>query len=197
MSFSTPPPLQLFLQQIYLFHPIWSSMKNQDLLNAFYKESGFVLKGKTKMSFTVRFGNVWTACYKYIQIHNLPWHYRTLSYYLQALVETNPSMTVVLQADSSDRFFRCHRLTWFFGTLTAPVFVGDCYHFKEPTCDGVCFVLVTKTDYTACLGSNSMREYFPSILGITTVLEAWFVCAQTHFFYGPRTTGVYFQHYFL
>eukprot|EP00536_Pseudo-nitzschia_multiseries_P004241 jgi/Psemu1/9560/gm1.9560_g len=70
----------------------------------------------------------------------------------EAFAFKNPEATVILQTDTENWFYRCFVATpiasgKYFGKLTTPVFVGDCFHYKEHNYDGVCFVLVTKTSY--------------------------------------------------
>ena len=76
--------------------------------------------------------------------------YAQLPAYLYLLQEKNPNVTVAIQNDTDGRFMRCFVATPissdpYFGTLTYPVFVSDCAHYKTKFYDGVIFNLSTKT----------------------------------------------------
>jgi len=79
-----------------------------------------------------------------------PKKFASLPALAQFIADKNPFCTVALQTDSKERFFRFFLATPISdpslrGTLTLPVFVADCTHFKEQTYDGVIFVLAAKT----------------------------------------------------
>ena len=92
------------------------------------------------------------CCLDHLSKISIANEYFPLSSWLQALAKFNTDLTVVLQTDNEQRFLRCFVATpiansEYFGTLTMPVFVGDCFHYKNDHYDGVCFVLVTKSSY--------------------------------------------------
>ena len=78
--------------------------------------------------------------------------YRSLPSFVQVLMNKNPRATIALQKDSEGRFLRFFLATpiatnTLLGSLTYPVFVADCSHYKEVTYDGNIFVLSTKTSF--------------------------------------------------
>eukprot|EP00536_Pseudo-nitzschia_multiseries_P010673 jgi/Psemu1/26687/gm1.26687_g len=82
-------------------------------------------------------------------------------------------MTVIYQTDEHNRFYCCFVATpitnvKYFGKITPPVFVGNCFNYKEPSYDGVCFVLVTKT----CYGDTIPLVCYKSAFSLPLLLEA-------------------------
>ena len=152
------PPFQALLEELFTNDQNLYSTNDRQINSQIEHWLSFDASNSLRFSSTSRkaakssISKAKKACFDYLRVQQSSVDYFFMARWLKTLVELNVDITVALQADASNRFFRCFMASpianeTFFGTLTMPVFVGDCYHYKVKSYDGVCFNLVTKSPF--------------------------------------------------
>ena len=142
------PPFQQYVEKMYK-----QNLDSNQTLSDWFANYPFLKHDyKTKKSHLVQLSYAKRSIFHYLRDSQPKNDYTRMAGWLQSLAKENPQLTVALQADTQGRFYRSFVATpiatsQFHGTLTFPIFVGDCYHYKHDQYDGVCFNLVTKTSY--------------------------------------------------